>query len=222
MTFKGIILDFDGTLVDSEPFYFRANRDAFAAFGHKLNEQEYYHYWSLMGAGVHGEIKRHGLKGIDTDRLRTIGRKNYHHIVETEAIPLLPGARELLIDLPALGFHVIIASNTSEGLIRCILSRAGFQTDSVPIVGGDVFRPKPDPDLFLAAAQQTGLDKSQCLILEDTDKGVRAARAARIPFAVIHSPLYPDYFPEDAIAKFTDLNSFYRFLRDGITPVINP
>ena len=219
MKLRGIILDFDGTLVDSEPWYFRANRDAFAAFGHKLDEQEYYHHWSLMGAGIHGEIERHGLEGIDTDRVRAVSRENYRHIVETETIPLMPYARELLTNLPALGFRVIIASNTSEDLIRSILSGAGFNAIPVPIVGGDAFRPKPDPAIFLAAAQQTGLDKRQCLILEDTDKGVRAARAAGIPFAVIHCPLYSEYSPEDAIAKFADLESFYRFLTMGAAAV---
>lgn len=215
--YKGIILDFDGTLVDSEPFYFRANRDAFAVFGHTISEQEYYHHWSLMGFGIAGEIGRYKLEGIDRDLVRTLSRENYRRIVETEPIPLLPYARELLSRLPAIGFPAIIASNTPLDIIRCILKRAGFTYDPVPIIGGEGLRPKPEPDIFNAAVDRMGLEKKRCLVLEDTDKGVRAARAAGIPFAVVHCPLYPMFHPEDAVAKFDNLESFFRFLTNPIS-----
>lgn len=215
MAFKGIILDFDGTLVDTEPLYFRANREAFAHFGHTIDENEYYHYWSLMGSGIRGEIERYGLGEIDIEQLKSISRNCYKLLIESEPIALFPYARELLIALPKAGFQVLIASNTPQDLIQRILARAGFQAPPVPILGGDSFRSKPAPDIFLAAVDQTGLDKSHCLILEDTDKGVRAARAAGIPFAIIHSSLYPEYHPDDAVAKFPDLNEFFKFVTKG-------
>jgi len=210
--YKGIIFDFDGTLVDSEPLYFRANQAAFQHYGHQIDEREYYHHWSLLGEGIQGEIKRHSLDGIDIDCVRAESRCIYRRLIESESAPLFPFAGEILTQLPALGFKTAIASNTSKDLILSILSRAGFPESPVPIIGGDGLKPKPAPDIFIAACKQLQLEVSHCLVLEDTDKGVRAARAAGTPFAVIYSDHYPDYSPVDAVGKFENLKSFFDFL----------
>ncbi|MCD4655335.1 HAD family phosphatase [bacterium] len=210
--FKGIILDFDGTLADSEPFYFRANRNAFREFGHEINEKEYYHHWSLLGEGSKGEVLRHNLKNVDLERLRNQSRRNYRNFVETENIPLFPGAAKLLLELPKHGYKVVIASNTLRELILPILNNAGFETIPVPVIGGDGLPSKPAPDIFLRACEFLNIAPKNCIVLEDTDKGVRAARAADIPFGVIFSVHYPEYCPDDAIRKFRDLHAFYKFL----------
>lgn len=214
-TYQGIILDFDGTLADSEPLYYQANRRAFLEFGHAIDETEYYHHWSLLGEGSAGEIERHGLTAVDGDGVRSLSRKFYREQVNTCTVPLFPGAREVLTQLPANGFQTVIASNTDRVIIEKILEQNGFREIPVPVIGGDGLAPKPAPDIFLRAQSALKLPKSNCLILEDTDKGVRAARRAGIPFAVIHSRLYPDYSPGDAVAKFPDLHAFLTFLRAG-------
>ncbi len=210
--YDGIIFDFDGTLVDTEPLYYKANYDAFRLYGHHIDEREYYYYWSLLGTGTKGEIERYGLTSIDVDAVKSIARKNYRRLVQTHDIPFFSYGKALLTALPAKGFRIIIASNTARDLIASILTQSGFSDSSITILGGDQYKPKPAPDIFLAAQQQLGICKNRCLILEDTDKGVKAARAAEIPFAVVHSPLYPDYHPDDAVQKFPDLLTFYRFL----------
>lgn len=213
-SYKGIIFDFDGTLADTEPLYYKANYDAFKLFGHHIDEHEYYHYWSLLGQGLQGEIDRYGLDSIDTGTVKSIAVDNYRRIVQSHPVLLFPHAKDLLTMLPAKGFRLVIASNTSQDLINRILTRSGIQTTTVHVVGGDTFKPKPAPDIFLAALHLLGVDRDRCLILEDTDKGVRAARAAGIPFAVVHSRLYPEYNPGDAVGKFPDLLAFYRFLTE--------
>ena len=210
--FKGIILDFDGTLADSEPFYFRANRDAFRLFNHEIDPAEYYRHWSLLGEGSQGEVERHGLGNIVIEQVRKMSRRNYRKMVETETINLFPGAVEVLTRLPDIGFNVVIASNTARDLILRILQNAGFTNIPVPIIGGDGLNPKPAPDIFLRALDVLKMNPDECLILEDTDKGVRAARAAGVPFGVIHSSLYPYFTPDDAVAKFVDLQAFIDFL----------
>ncbi|HPQ40041.1 MAG TPA: HAD family phosphatase [bacterium] len=211
-TYQGIILDFDGTLADSEPLYYEANRRAFLEFGHDIDEMEYYHHWSLLGEGSAGEIRRHGLTSVNPRRVRELSRRFYRELVARKPVPLLPGARELLVRLPASGLRPVIASNTDRALIESILDGNGLTGLPVPIIGGDGLPPKPAPDIFLRARAFLDLPEDRCIILEDTDKGVRAARAAGIPFAVIHSPLYPEYAPGDAIAKFPDLYAFTDFL----------
>jgi HAD superfamily hydrolase (TIGR01509 family) len=212
--YSGIIFDFDGTLADTEPLYYRANRDAFKQYGHLIKEDEYYHYWSLMGYGSEGEIERYSLHQIDPDTVKKTARDNYKHLINTEPPPLMRFAKDILIKLKRKGFGVVIASNTRQKLITQILNKAGLSDTGVHVIGGDLYARKPAPDIFLAAANYLGVDTHHCLILEDTDKGVRAARAAQIDFAVMHSPLYPDFHPPDAVAKFSSLEAFYTFLTD--------
>jgi HAD superfamily hydrolase (TIGR01509 family) len=213
-SYKGVIFDFDGTLVDTEPLYYKANYDALKLFGHHINENEYYHYWSLLGQGLQGEIERYGLDSVDVSSVRSIAVDNYHRLVQSRPIPLFPHAQDVLTWLPAKGFRIAIASNTERDLINKILTLSGIHITDVTVVGGDTFKPKPAPDIFLAALHHLGVDRDRCLILEDTDKGVRAARAAGIPFAIVHSRLYPEYNPVDAVGKFPDLLAFYRFLTE--------
>ncbi len=215
--YDGIIFDFDGTLVDTEPLYYKANYEAFKLYGHYIDEKEYYHYWSLLGTGTKGEIDRYGLTSIDVDTVKSIARNNYRRLAETHDISFFPYAKALLTALPEKGFRIVIASNTDRDLITSILSRSGIPKSTVAIIGGDDYRPKPAPDIFIAAHLQLEIRKDRCLILEDTDKGVQAARAAGIPFAVVHSPLYPDYHPYDAVGKFPDLLTFYRFLTGDLS-----
>lgn len=216
-TIKGIILDFDGTLADSEPTYYRANRDAFRLYGHEIDAAEYYHHWSLLGEGSIGEVERHGLVGIDLEQVRKVSRQNYLNLVQTEGIRLFDGVKLLLEDLAAHGYSVVIASNTRKDIILHILTDAGYTTIPVPVIGGDGLSPKPAPDIFLKACDFLQLEPQQCMVLEDTDKGVRAARSAGIPFGVIHSPLYPDFNPSDAVQKFQTLQAFYDFLTGDST-----
>ncbi|MBN1297239.1 HAD family phosphatase [bacterium] len=209
---SGLILDFDGTLADSEPAYYQANRNAFRAFGHEIDEAEYYIHWSLHGEGAAGEIARYGLDIGDVCAVQTLSRKIYQEIVKKDGIRLLPFARELLERIPLIGCRTVIASNTSRDLIETILHDNGVNPIPVAIIGGDGIRPKPDPDIFIRAREHLALPASECLILEDTDKGVRAARASGIPFAVIHYRHYPDFHPPDAVAKFRDLLDFFSFI----------
>jgi HAD superfamily hydrolase (TIGR01509 family) len=175
-----VLLDFDGVLADSEPWYRRSWNRVLSDYGHRVPEEEYWLHWTNSGEGLQGEIRRQGLP-IDpeaADSLRRRQRRIYSRFCREGAVPLFPGAPELLRLLTSgaagiAGFA--IASNTASELVRAVLEEAGSMVPE--IVGGEGLPHKPDPAIFLAAAAEIGAKPGACLVVEDAQKGIRAARS---------------------------------------------
>lgn len=184
---RALVFDFDGVLADGEPVYRRTYNEALLPYGHQIGEAEYYEHWSSKGEGLAGQVRRHGLTGIDADQVAEEQRWRYRALALAGAVPLLPGARELLERLgdpaePAARPHVI-ASNTDADVVLAVLRAGGARLPAV--VGGRALPPKPAPDIYLAALDALGASPAETLAFEDSEKGIRAAGAAGIPVVLV-------------------------------------
>lgn len=182
---KYLVLDFDGVLADSEPLYRRSWNEALAGIGHSVDEEDYWLYWSSLGQGLEGELARTGLRvdGDEKARLRERQKGVYATLCGNGEVPMARGAGRLLRSLNEgrtglLGWA--IASNTRSGLVRTVLNRAGMPVPGL-LVGGEGLRRKPAPDIFLRAASLLEASPEECLVAEDSIKGIRAARAGGFP-----------------------------------------
>jgi HAD superfamily hydrolase (TIGR01509 family) len=183
-----LLLDFDGLLVDSEPFHYRAYARVFLEFGHRVDPEEYWREFTNRGAGSRGEIERYGLE-IDPEEVDRRKRRLYSTFCREGRIRWRRGAPALLEEARTSGRPWIVASASREEDIRAILSRLDPPPRMPEIVGrAAVRRPKPDPDVFLAAARRLGVEPPSCLVMEDAQKGVRAARRAGMPCVVARTP----------------------------------
>ena len=105
--------------------------------------------------------------------------KKYHERYDHGRLPLKPGVRELLEYLQGQQYGIAIASSTRTSLVRQQIADAGLLTYFDRITGGDqVTKSKPEPDIFLAAAQEWELSKKDIYVIEDSYNGIRAAKAA--------------------------------------------
>lgn len=180
-----LVLDFDGVLADSEPLYRRSWNLALAEVDHSVSEDDYWLYWSSLGEGLEGEAERAGLD-IDDDlarRMRGIQRAAYERLCLRGEVPMAAGA-ERLLSLLVSGraglFGWAVASNTDSRLVRAVMERAGAPLPD-HLVGGEGLRRKPAPDIFLRAASLLDAEPEGCLVVEDSLKGIRAARAGGFP-----------------------------------------
>ena len=100
-------------------------------------------------------------------------------IMANEDIKPVSGIPELFRSIKALGLTPAVASSSGIELIKLVLARLGMAVyfDSISS-GNDVKRGKPSPDIFLLAAERIGAEPSECLVVEDSENGVRAAKAA--------------------------------------------
>jgi beta-phosphoglucomutase-like phosphatase (HAD superfamily) len=183
-----LLLDFDGLLVDSEPLHHEAFRRAFARFGHAVDAQEYWLYFTHLGEGPAGEIRRHGLERVPAEVVVRDKAAIFSALCELHPPSPRPGAMRLLRLLARLGWPHAIASNTDRPDIERMLVHLQLEAPP-PIVGGEGRLPgKPRPDIYLAAAAALGRLPTDCVAVEDTLKGVRAAVAAGMPCLAVPGP----------------------------------
>jgi HAD superfamily hydrolase (TIGR01509 family) len=182
-----MIFDFDGVLVDSERFHYRAYNAVFQKYGHTIDETEYYKYWTSLGLGPAGEIERHGL-ALDPRRIRDEKRPIFSEYCRNGTIRFFPEAHEVVERLARAGKVLTIASGSTRADIEAILENEGLEGAFAAIAGSDMVTAlKPAPDIFLHALSMVGASPSEALVFEDAEKGVGSAIAAGIPVVVVRT-----------------------------------
>ena len=189
-----VIFDMDGLMLDTEPLAARAWSDAAAALGvdfdmalaQRMVGRNFVDCAAMVRA-------RYGAE-YPVDALLGRWHATYDGIVEREGLTLKPGVGELLVWLERHAVPRAVATSTRRERARAKLSRTSLLPRFHEIVGGDeVPQGKPAPDIYLEAARRLGAIAGTCLVLEDSEPGVRAAIAAgMMPIMV------PDSHPPSA------------------------
>lgn len=182
-----VIFDFDGVLVDSERFHYQTYNAVFQKYGHALDPVEYAKYWTSLGLGPKGEIERHRLT-IDPDAIRREKRPIFSALCRDGTVRFFPEARELVQLLCSAGKTLAIASGTMKVDIDAILENEGLSESFASVVGSDTAALKPDPESFLKVLGDVDAAPSEAVVVEDAEKGVGAALAAKIPVVVVRTP----------------------------------
>jgi HAD superfamily hydrolase (TIGR01509 family) len=176
---RGVILDMDGVLVDSEPLIKEAAGRMFAEHGLAVHPDD---FTPFVGTGedhlLGGVAQKYGFP-IDVERDKARTYSLYLEMIQGR-LQALPGVHEFIADCRRLGLKLAVASSADavkvEGNLHAIgLSDATF--DAL-VNGSQVQRKKPAPDLFLTAARRLHLPPAECLVVEDAVAGVAAAKAA--------------------------------------------
>ena len=175
----GIIWDFDGTLVDSMPVHFGAWQRFMREHNINFSEKE---FLSLAGMSAEETLQNYFKDAPPEELVRLGDLKNsyYREVAAQEGVVFAPGAVELLKVLHQAGFKQAIGSGTHMQNLEIALGQYPWLRDylEVIIVADHVSRTKPDPEIFLLAAQNLGLLPRDCLVIEDGLLGVEAAKRA--------------------------------------------
>ncbi len=176
---KAVIFDMDGVLVDSQPYHFKADIDTMAEYGVIKDQKFYESFAGTLTADRMRTLKE--MFGLDVPvEEMTIKRENMIlDIMGKEDIKPVSGIPEFLRSIEEKGLTTAVASSSDYKLINLILDRLKIAQyfDSVTS-GSDVKRGKPSPDVFLLAAERIGIGPSECLVVEDSENGVKAAKSA--------------------------------------------
>ncbi|WP_100336234.1 HAD family hydrolase [Hymenobacter chitinivorans] len=177
---RTVIFDMDGVLVDTEPLHHDAFFRHFAELGIPMTAAEYATFLGASTRNVYQELKaQFGLREeVETliQRKRELFGKSFD---ESTTLELLPGARPLIEDLHRAGVPLQLASSASKETIARVFTRFGLYPYFDNLISGEDFpRSKPDPAIFLHAAQLAGVPPHECLVIEDSANGVTAAKAA--------------------------------------------
>jgi HAD superfamily hydrolase (TIGR01509 family) len=169
------IFDFDGVLVDTMPAHYASYSAALAEIGVPVDRERFYSQAGMTGR----EQIRYFCEqaGVEADVEAVYARKSELAAEHRELVRPIPCNIELLRTLRAAGFPAAIASGSSKPSILPVMARFGIEADTV-VSCEDIRRGKPHPDLFLTAAEKLGVSPQWCTVIEDSDVGIQAARAA--------------------------------------------
>lgn len=174
---QAVLLDMDGTLVDTEGYWWGAEVAVFRELGHTLGDEHRAH---VVGGpmtrtaeyllGVTGA-------GIGVPELSVLLNDRFTALIR-QGVPLMPGARRLLTELTAQGVPTALVSASHRRVIDIVLETLGPEHFAFSVAGDEVARTKPHPDPYLTAAARIGAEPGRCVVIEDTPTGVASAEAA--------------------------------------------
>jgi beta-phosphoglucomutase len=176
---RAVLWDLDGTLVDSAEFHWFSWRDTLAAEGVAVTYEQF-----LASFGQKNDRVLRLWLGADAPdgAIRRIGEgkeTEYRRLVQAHGLDPLPGARAWADRLHAAGWKQAIASSAPRQNVEVMLHVLALDRDFDAIVAAeDVTAGKPDPQVFLKAAERLSVPPSRCIVVEDAAVGVEAARRA--------------------------------------------
>jgi HAD superfamily hydrolase (TIGR01509 family) len=189
--FDAILFDNDGVLVDTEELYFRACRETLAAVGVTLELATYIETLLREGIGVWHLAEARGLSPAEITALRAERDRRYVELAEQTEV-LIPGVAELLPRL-ASRFRLAIVTSSEPVPFARVHARTGLLPHfELVLTRFDYERAKPEPEPYLRAVERLGLHPSRCLVIEDSERGLRAAKAAGLCCWVVPSGLTRD------------------------------
>ncbi len=179
--------DMDGVLVESAPFHFAAWQRIWTELGISLTEADF-----RKNFGQRNDTIVHDMLGLDVapERIETIGTRKeiYYREAVKSNVQALPGALDLLRALRAGGFRCAVASAAPRANVDLILHELGASPLFDALVSyEDVTHGKPDPQVYLLAAQRVYTPPSRCLVLEDAVAGVEGAKRANMACVAVTS-----------------------------------
>ena len=177
-----VIFDMDGVIVDTEPVHRYAYYKQFAELNIEVTEAMYTSFTGFSTRNTFQTLKEQFQLEQEVEDLIQRKRSIFNDAFDTkEDLELLEGVRVLIEDLHQNGIQLIVASSASKVTIDRVFTRFGLHDFFTHIVSGEDFpKSKPHPAIFEHAASLSIAPKENCIVIEDSTNGVKAAKAAGI------------------------------------------
>jgi len=174
-----IIFDMDGVLIDSERISFQCYKEVLKEYKYEITEEFYVRF---IGRNVEGiklvMLEEYG-NDFPFDEIYKKKAELAHKTTNENGVKIKPGVHELLDYINKEGFKIAVATSTRRQRALELLGEAKIKEKVSYIVCGDqVKNSKPDPEIFLKAAEGLEVDPKNCLVIEDSDAGIMAAHSA--------------------------------------------
>lgn len=181
------IFDMDGTLIDNTPYHFKSWQALYKKYGKGELSKETY-YTEISGVPVMETIRRVFGEGRDEAQLKALLNEKEEFYRKLYAPHLAPvnGLVNFLTGLKNAGVKMAMATSATVEDINFILDKVPIRDDFDAIVNSTmVSKPKPDPQIFLKAAEKLNMPPGQCVVFEDSLAGIKAANSAGMKVVAI-------------------------------------
>ncbi len=184
--FRAYLFDCDGTIADSMPLHYTAWKKALKEWNCELDEKLFYAWGGMPVAEIIATLnERHGLSmPVEIVSCR---KENLYF----ELLPQLKAVPEALEHIEAEYGRIpfaVVSGSTRESVVASLVSLELLDRFDTLVCAGDYKKSKPDPEAFLLAAARLGVDPETCLVFEDTEMGIQAAKAAGMASVKVPPP----------------------------------
>lgn len=186
---RAVIFDMDGVLIDAKEWHYEALNRALGLFGFAISR--YDHLVTFDGLPTRRKLemltRERGLPAKLHEFINELKQVYTMELVSARCRPVFQH-EYALSRLKARGYQLAVCSNSVRATVDTMMQRAqldGYLTLSMS--NEDVKRGKPDPEMYLKAAERLQLSPAECLVIEDNENGVRAARAAGAHVMIVAS-----------------------------------
>lgn len=211
--FEAIIFDMDGVLIDSEPFHYEIEQNQFKINNIIISENEHKEF---LGISSEEMWKRIAMKKQLTERIEFYIVQNIKQSInffaEMDVIKPMMGIIDVLGKLKNEGFHLAVASSSIPEIIEILLSKSDLIHYFDHLVSSkEAGRSKPFPDVYILAAKKLKVSPEKCLAIEDSDNGIKSAKAANMKVAEFN----PSNHKKQKVADFTisDFSQIFEIIR---------
>lgn len=202
---KAVIFDMDGVIIDSEPLHNIAYHNMFEDVNIKVSDALYESLTGKSTLNVCKQVKDIFNLSEAPECLVAIKRKHYEYIFENDkTFDLIDGVLDLIKDYHSNGLTLVLASSASMPNIERIFNRFDLNKYfKAKLSGADLKASKPHPEIFINAVKASGFKTEECIVIEDSTNGIKAANAAgifSIGFDSVHSK-NQDYSKANLVIK---------------------
>ena len=179
---KAVLFDMDGVIVDTEPLHRKAYHQMFDDVNINVDTALYESFTGQSTINICKRLVEHFNLDDTPEHLMHLKRKHYKYLFNNDdELALIDGVLDLIKDYHANGVKLVVASSASMTGINQIFERFHLNPYFMgKFSGADLKQSKPHPEIFIKAAAHTGHDRSECMVIEDSTNGIKAAHAAGI------------------------------------------
>ncbi len=217
---KAVLFDMDGVIVDTEPLHRKAYHQMFDDVNIEVNSALYESFTGQSTINICKRLVEHFNLNDAPEYLMGLKRKHYKYLFSNDdELALIDGVLDLIKEYHANNVTLVVASSASMIGINQIFERFDLnQYFIAKFSGADLKQSKPHPEIFIKAAESTGFSKSECMVIEDSTNGIKAAHAGGIfcaGFKSVHSSGQDYSLATIVISDFEDIsyskqNTFFK------------
>ena len=175
---KAAIWDMDGVIADTAPYHLKAWQEVFQKRGVNFTEEDFRRSFGQRNDTIINNTLGRDASPAEIEAISVAKEKNFRQRIRHNIKPL-PGVIKLIDSLKEHGFRMALASSAPVENIQLLTIGLGINNYFQSVISDDdVTEGKPDPQVFLLAAQELGVDPENCIVIEDAVAGVIAAKRA--------------------------------------------
>ena len=179
---KAVLFDMDGVIVDTEPLHHKAYQQMFLEVGIEVSPKMYEGFTGQSTRGICTQLC--SLFNLQKHPQELVIIKSDHFtklFFEDDDLQLMEGVKDLILDYHANGLILVLASSASMFTINNVMKRFDLdQYFKAKLSGADLKASKPHPEIFIKAANSAGVLPNECMVIEDSTNGIKAAKDAGI------------------------------------------